>query len=109
MQRLEDLPPDSDVLFMWEPKWYACPAILYCTPDVIFDHWSRPLLHGSTPDAVFTDWKQQGIDYLLVLDRRLDEHAYLAPQNNLFLPTLDQWMTPVWSDGKGGYTLYAWK
>jgi hypothetical protein len=109
MQRLEDLPPDSDVLFMWEPKWYACPATLRCTPDVIFDHWSRPLLHGSTPDDVFTSWKQQGIDYLLVLDRRLDEHAYLAPQNNLFLPTLDQWMTPVWSDGKGGYTLYMWK
>lgn len=112
MRQLETLPNGAQVLFMWEPKSYYCPETLRCTPDVIFDHWSRPLLHNSAPDDIFAVWQARGEDYLLLYDYGYEfwfnEHTHLQPQNSLFPQTLTRWMTPIWTDNTA-YTLYTWK
>lgn len=115
---LANLPPDSTVLFLWEPKTYPCPDSTVCLPDTLFDHWTRPLHNGATPDEIFTSWQDRGIDYLLVYglepsfgvgftfwaQQAADDHN----RYDQFPPLLTQEMQLVESFA-GVYDLYTWR
>ncbi len=112
MRRLGELPAGSTVRLMWEPRAYYCPATVTCIPDILFDQWSHPIRSGRTSDEVFQDWKGQGDDYLLLFQAGYNfavEDKQFAAENSSFPAALDRRMVPVWSDGLGGYTLYAWR
>ncbi|MBZ0285986.1 MAG: hypothetical protein K8I30_00120, partial [Anaerolineae bacterium] len=113
MRQLNKLPESSTVRFMWEPRAYYCPKTITCLPDILFDYWPHAIRHeGKTPDAVFGAWKDAGDDYLLVFDLGYEFHvtdSRFLDENPLFREALDRWMTRVWEDGVGGYTLYVWK
>jgi 4-amino-4-deoxy-L-arabinose transferase-like glycosyltransferase len=107
-----NLPPDSRVLLMWEPRGYYCPPTTTCTADVLFDNWKLPMLNnGLTPDEVFERYRAEGQDYLLVFGSLYDQYLEFSTYPDLdraFPEMLDRWMTPVWTDDVR-YTLYSWK
>lgn len=112
MQQRGELPDDLQVRLMWEVKGYLCPKSMTCIADVLLDHWRHALARGAAPDDVFARWRAEGDEYLLVwhdgfefLQRELPEQH---PGYDRFLPALERWMTPVWTDGTS-YTLYGWR
>lgn len=109
---MTNLPPNSQVLLMWEPRGFYCPPIVTCAADVLFDHWKLPMLtDGLTPDQVFERYREQGDDYLLVFGSLYDQYLEFSIYPDLdraFPDALDRWMTPVWTDGVR-YTLYGWR
>lgn len=112
MHYLETLPPGSQVRLMFEPRTYYCPSPVTCLGDMLFDHWARPLQGGAAPDEVFADWKVAGDDYLLLFNPGYQFNAQderFAAENALFPPALERWMTPLWTDEGGWYTVYGWK
>ncbi len=63
MQALEELPPGSKTLMLWEPRSYYClPA---CAPDEVLDRWSADLNRWGSSDAVVSAWRAQGFTHLL--------------------------------------------
>jgi hypothetical protein len=111
MQELGRLPEGSQVRMMWETRTYYCPDNVTCTGDILFDHWARALRGGQTADEAFEGWKAAGDDYLLVFNLGYDFHVQDSrfPENADFPETLEQWMSPIWSDEAGVYTLYGWR
>ena len=118
MLELENLPDDSRVLFLWEPKTYYCPASITCVGDLLFDNWSRPLQMGLTPDDLIAEW-QSNYDYILLFDvdtgSNLDGyslwsqlHDFALDENALFPQYFFPNVSEVWSDGIA-YTLYTWE
>lgn len=118
MQRLEELPAGSEVLFMWEAKSYLCPDHITCIPDALYDHWYRPLMQGSSPNELMQSWRERGIVYLLVqglepdsnigYDFWLDQHDYARAENAIFPSVLESETELVWQDGVA-YGLYTWR
>ena len=105
-----NLPAQSRVLLMWEPRGLYCPATVSCTADVLFDQWKLPLLDGLSPDQVFEGYHAD-YDYLLLSHALYEQYLDFSTHRDLdaqFLISLDQWTTPVWTDGVR-YTLYGWK
>jgi len=65
MAALNELPEGSRVLFLWEPRSYACRAVA-CLPDTLLDrflhqthHWQRDAA------AIAADWRAQGFTHVL--------------------------------------------
>jgi hypothetical protein len=111
MRQLETLPAGSQVRLMWEPRAYYCPDHVTCRPDVLFDYWARPLVLGASADEAFADFRAQGDDYLLLFHTGFElysTYSAYVEQDVLFLPALERWMTPIWSDNVR-YTLYTWR
>lgn len=113
MQHLETLPEGSEVMMLWEPKSYHCPATLTCTPDILFDHWGRALKNSPDTAEVLHSWRDQGVDYVLVHDQGYqfvieDLTSPFKAEDPLFPEARDQQMEAVWTDGIS-YTLYGWK
>lgn len=63
MQRINQLPPGSRVLMIWETRSYYCqPA---CTPDEVLDRWRTDIAHLKDPQAVLQSWRAEGFTYIL--------------------------------------------
>lgn len=111
LQNLSTLPEGSQVRFMWEPRTYYCPPTVVCIPDILFDNWARPQLHGANPDEVFAQFRESGDDYLLFFHSGYDLYLSVSHhiiEDQLFPEALAAAMTPVWTD-EVRYTLYTWK
>jgi hypothetical protein len=118
IRHLAELPQDSTVQLMWEPKSYYCPDAVVCVADLLFDHWARPILKGTDPDTLMQQWQDEGVDYLLVYgmhteynvgyDFWLEIYKPFYEANMRFPEALEETMTPIWNDGFV-YTLYEWK
>jgi len=119
LQQLDSLPHNSTVQFMWEPKSFYCPEHIRCIPDVLFDHWTRPILLGADPDALMQQWHNRGVDYLLLHDSlRPGEsfgydfwsqmHRDARSAYVIFPEKLEQYWQAIWMD-EIGYTLYEWR
>jgi hypothetical protein len=112
MRRLGELPEGSQVRLLFENRAYYCPVTITCVPDILFDHWPRPLRMGLSPDDVFQSWQDSGDDYVMLFNPGYAfsaEDTRFLDENALFPDALEDWMTPVWSDAVEGYTLYQWK
>ncbi len=118
MLELENLPDESRILFLWEPKTYYCPDNMTCTGDLLFDNWARPLQNGMSPEALIEQW-QNDYDYALLFDFNQNGqkdgysswsayHEFAIEQNSLFPQYFFDSMTEIWSDDVA-YTLYQWE
>ncbi len=107
------LPEHINLKMLFEVKGYYCPDSMTCDADVLIDHWRHPMTLGQTPNVVFQSWRDSGTDFVLLwhdglefMQRELPERY---PGIDLFLPALDKWMTPIWTDDNTYYTLYGWQ
>jgi hypothetical protein len=117
MLELDNLPDESRVLFLWEPKTYYCPETLSCNGDLLFDNWSRPLQNGLTPEDLIAQWQDE-YDYMLLFDYNEDRvdgfslwsefQTFALEENALFPQHFYDSVTEVWSDGFA-YTIYTWE
>ncbi len=117
VRHLETLPTASTVLFLWEPKSFYCPTTITCVPDVLFDHWWRPLRLGSSADEIMQQWRAAEVDFMLVAglnqgsgtgyDFALNENPAVKAELEQFPAMLEQYLEPVWTDNSA-YTLYSW-
>ncbi len=117
-QHLNTLPEGTEVLFLWEPKGYYCPAHITCKADLVLDNWAWPLRLGADSDSLMQQWRADGVDYLLVwglqdglqvgYDAWLDAHTFARAENEQFPAALEKYTEPVWTDGLS-YTLHTWK
>jgi hypothetical protein len=109
LRQLDNKEPGAQVVLLWEPRSYYCPASVNCIPDILLDRWSHALKTGKTPNQVFREWQQQGISYLILWREGYDfvvRENMAAPEDKLFGAAIQRWMAPVWSNGS--YTLYRW-
>ena len=63
MQRINQLPPGSRVLMIWETRSYYCQPT--CTPDEVLDRWRADIAHLKDPQAVLQSWRAEGFTYIL--------------------------------------------
>jgi len=110
IQKLATLPPQARVLFLWEPRGYACPPVVICTSDPIVDNWANRIANGQTPTHIFSLW-QQRFDYVLVYTDgyqfEMQQPRRDAPYIASYGQTQAHWLTPIWSGF--GYDLYTWR
>lgn len=108
---MQNLPAGSQVRLMYEPRSLYCPMSVTCLPDVLFDHWLRPRLDGTSAEQVFAQYRASGDDYLLVFHSLYEQYLTVSRDlavDRAFIMEIEQYMTPVWTDGVR-YTLYGWK
>jgi 4-amino-4-deoxy-L-arabinose transferase-like glycosyltransferase len=64
LMAVNDLPPDSRVVFLWEPRSYACQVD--CWPDALLDRFLH--LTHLYPDAraIAQAWREEGVTHVLL-------------------------------------------
>ncbi|MBT3188775.1 MAG: hypothetical protein HN736_01895 [Anaerolineae bacterium] len=67
---LVELPPDSQVLMLWETRGLAC--IPKCKPDETIDRWYADLRNYGSSDAVLDAWQSAGNTHVLFYKRGAD-------------------------------------
>jgi hypothetical protein len=63
MQTVNQLPPGSRVLMIWETRSYYC--LPNCTPDEVLDRWRTDIAHLKDPQAVLQSWRAAGFTHIL--------------------------------------------
>lgn len=68
---INELPPESRVLLLWEPRSYGCRVV--CLPDALLDR----LLHltqygGYDAGEIASQWQAEGVTHVLLNQRGLD-------------------------------------
>lgn len=70
VQAVGDLPENSQVQFIFEPRsLYCAPA---CLPDEILDQWKIAAALNSSPEKIIEYWKAKGTTHLLVFHSGVD-------------------------------------
>lgn len=114
MAALNELPPGSRVVFLWEPRSYACRQV-DCWPDALLDRFLHHTQHDEhDAPAIAAAWRAQGFSHVLWYEhgmRFIDEADFdpLGPADLAVLAALqEEYLEPVqvWDDA---YTLYEWK
>jgi hypothetical protein len=60
-----ELPPDAVVLFLWEPRSYACRV--ECRPDALLDRWLHTThVYGSDAATIADAWRAEGVTHVLL-------------------------------------------
>jgi hypothetical protein len=113
MATLNQLPPGSRIIFLWEPRSYACRAV-ECWPDALLDRWLHLTQHQEhDAPAIAASWRTQGFTHVLWYEHGMhfiEEAAFdpLGPSELVILAELQRdYLEPVevWD---GAYTLYGW-
>ncbi|MBE9506963.1 MAG: glycosyltransferase family 39 protein [Chloroflexi bacterium] len=102
MQAVAELPGDTHVQFLWEPRSYYGERVVQ--PDTILEAWKYLCdLHGRDSDAIAADLREQGVTHLLL---------YVAGMDNIAQEALDR-LTPAevaaWEALRDGYLNVAWE
>lgn len=109
MQGVQNLPSNSRVLLLFEPRGLYCQP--KCTPDEILDRWRRDWVAYRRPEAILQAWRDEGFTHVLFYNAGAefmretgDIHHELAEWETLdaFLHILPD---PVYYYGNA-YTLY---
>ncbi|MDX1436192.1 MAG: hypothetical protein R3335_05235 [Anaerolineales bacterium] len=108
VQEVNDLPDESKVLMLWEPRSYYCRPV--CQPDEVIDRWLRDFRELEDEQRVVRRWQQQGYSHVL-LHRdgmefvRRDDRRYTAED----WAGLEQAINglPLIKDIGGSYQLYS--
>ena len=109
----KELPPDSVVLFLWEPRTYHCTST--CHPDALLDRWLHTIhRHGHNSEAIARAWRGDGVTHVLLHRAGLDHilEAGFDPVTGedveLLERVIDRHMTLMESFGSA-YELYRLK
>jgi hypothetical protein len=111
MAAMDDLPPGSRVVFLWEPRSYACTRV-ECWPDALLDRFLHHTQYFEQDAAgIAADWQAQGFTHILWYEHgmRFIEEADFDPLGDADLAVLAElqqdYLSPVrvW---EGSYTLY---
>lgn len=107
MRALAALPQGSEVVFLWEPRTYGCPASISCQGDLLINRWARTYDDTHSPDEAIEKLRASGADYLLYWAAGHQEYLAdprLGSANEAFYKVQDT-LHLVWTDGIR-YTLY---
>jgi hypothetical protein len=105
------LPPESVVLFLWEPRSYYCS--IHCRPDALLDRWLHATyLYGHDAQAIADAWRAEGITHVLLYRKgyRIVLEANFDPITEADQAVLAQLLTEqmeLHEDFAGIYELYA--
>ena len=64
MEGIRQLPPESRVLLLWEPRNLNC--LPKCDPDDLIDQWLHDMRTYGKADRILAVWKTQGYTHLLL-------------------------------------------
>jgi Dolichyl-phosphate-mannose-protein mannosyltransferase len=109
LQGVNALPPGSRVVFLWEPRSYACRVD--CWPDALLDRFLHMTQLYSDADAIAQAWVQAGVTHVLlyrsgmqaIVEAKFDP---VAPRDLAIMADLQsRHLSPVgeWGDA---YALY---
>lgn len=90
----ENLPSESTVLFLWEPRTYHCSAD--CRPDALLDRWLHAIhLYGHDSGTIADAWREDGITHVLLHRAGLNHilEADFDPVTKIDLRVLDKLQT----------------
>lgn len=103
MEAIEQLPPSSKVLMLWEARSLYAP--LNATPDPWIDTWREAYRTQIDPNAILEKWKDEGITHLLVYQSgadfmRAEDRAIPPPGWKAFDQLLASLPAPVEAGGQ---------
>lgn len=70
MEDIRDLPKESKILSIFEPRGYEC--VTACDPDEILDQWKISYSKHSEYELILSDWKNAGYTHILVYQQGID-------------------------------------
>lgn len=113
MQRLNELPPGSRIVFLWETRSYACVKTIVCDPDPILDRFLHLTQYkGYQAAEIMAQWQAEGVTHVLLYQTGLDfllEQGF-DPITDADLAVLHDLQTNYWTPVQkwdNAYTLYA--
>ena len=102
MAEVNALPPDSQVLFLWEPRSYACQVD--CRPDALLDRFLHLTYLHPDADSIAREWEKAGVTHVLLYQGGLEaiiqagfdpvtprDLAILENLQARYLSTIDKW------------------
>jgi hypothetical protein len=110
MQAVNDLPPGSRIVFLWEPRSFYCRV--ECWPDSLLDRWWHVRRTFGSADDIARQWRQQGFSHVLlyqtgyqaIIDAGFDP---ISLDDQSALAALLQSRGHLVQDIAGAYRLYA--
>jgi hypothetical protein len=64
MRTVNELPPNSRVVFLWEPRSYACQVD--CWPDALLDRFLHLTQLYPDADSIAEAWREEGVTHVLL-------------------------------------------
>ncbi len=111
LERVNNLPAGSRVVFLWEARSLACSPVIRCVPDVVIDRWWHARRTLGSAERIMDQWHAEGAGYVLIYDtgaqaiQASPDNAY-DPADWIELDKLRGGLRRVASFGEA-YTLYA--
>jgi len=111
LERVDELPAGSRVMFLWEARSLGCLGSIACIPDVIIDRWWHERRTTGSAAAILSKWRAQGVTNVLIYDtgarfiQTSADNAY-DPADWIELQALRGQLSPMATFGDA-YTLYA--
>lgn len=68
IEKVNALPADARVLFLWEVRSLECDTAIRCLPDVIIDRWWHLRRTVGPADSILAQWRAEGLTHVLVYD-----------------------------------------
>lgn len=111
IEDINQLPAGSRILFLWEPRSYACADTVQCEPDVLLDRWWHLRRLGLSGTEIAAQWRAEGVGYVLIFEqgRSVVEQTGFDPLTAAdwtALQALRQNDLTLVADYFGGYQLY---
>ena len=66
--RVNALPDQSRVVFLWETRSLACTEPGRCDPDVVIDRWWHLRRTVGSTEAIVQRWREAGTTHVLIYD-----------------------------------------
>jgi hypothetical protein len=104
---IQQLPPDSKVLMLWETRSFYCAPV--CDPDEIIDRWYHEARLHSSADEIQAAWREQGYTHMLIWEQGFEfvrdfDNAKFNQRDWRLLKELRGTLGP--GQQIGSYTLY---
>jgi hypothetical protein len=113
MERINGLPDNARIQFLWEPRTYYC--LRDCVPDSMINQWWHDRRVMGDPETIVAHWRNDGVTHILIFEsgyRFLRDEEPHESMNDSDIEALD-WvrkneMTLVWAAGDS-FSLYELK
>src|SRR5690606_6959835 len=94
MQLVGELPQDSRVYNLFEPRTYALPR--YIQPDVLNNNFPHDLYYHKTATSIINYWKEQGYTHIIInhtgaqLDNSNPDSTFTPTAKDMLRETITQ-------------------